>query len=73
MPLENRISSNINLTLTNVKRYQRYAKVVHGSVKAKQYITSERIALIVRSCDVHATISDVIVFVSAICNSANSL
>jgi len=32
--IENRILSNINLTLTNVKRYQRYAKVVHGSVNA---------------------------------------
>ena len=30
--LENRIL--LNLTLTNVKRYQRYARVVHGFVNA---------------------------------------
>jgi len=34
MTLENIIPLNINLTLTNVKHYQRYARIVHGSVNA---------------------------------------
>jgi len=34
MSLENRISSNINLTLTNVKCYQHYARIVHGNANA---------------------------------------
>ena len=48
--LKNRISLNINLTQMNVKRYQCYARVVHGSINTNAI--SKGIALIARSCDV---------------------
>jgi len=70
MLLENKIPSNINLTLTNVKRYQRYARVVQGSVNANA-TTSEKIALIACSCDVTRYCDVMIVFVAL--NNANSI